>query len=170
MSAQCRSVFVAGLVAVSLLTPIAVKAKTDNFIGPSGQYWNTPGNWSLNAVPGFADFANIIAPTSGTFSVTFDDNYTRSTEPWTLTLDSTVGTLVFNQTIDNTNLFAHGEVIGSAGSAVFNQTTGSNNLLEVDEGLTLGAGNKSSGTYNLAGGTLSVHLTEAIGSLGTGSF
>ena len=61
-----------------------------NYVGPNGGDWNTPGNWSDNAVPvGNAVNVNITPSFSATGSVIYDGNYTGGIDSlFTLTVNS----------------------------------------------------------------------------------
>lgn len=156
------------LSAVAATPLIASAANTDNFIGTSGQNWNTASHWNTTLVPTTGDTVNIVINPLGQFSVTFDGSYSAATAIGFLTLDgSSTSGVVLNQGNALESLFSGTETVGNNGIATFNQTAATNSMTG-----TLFIGNNASGngTYLLGVGTSLIAPTINVGFNGRGTF
>src|ERR1700683_3287113 len=89
-------------------TPLVTfAANTDNFIGTTGQDWNTAAHWNNNLVPGSGDTVNTPETPTSLVSVTFDSTYTSLTPISALTVvgSSSLG-VGLNQGTSADNLFS----------------------------------------------------------------
>jgi hypothetical protein len=153
--------------AAALAAPIVSDAGTDNYIGPNGGNWNDPTNWSTGSIPAGGDTANIIQASTGTFSFSFDGNYSTNSALTVLKLDSGTGaSLVLNQSTPGDNLTAVIEDLGYSGVAIFNQTAATNTVTDT---LYLG-GASGQGTYLLGNGATLISQSVYVGSAAQGTF
>ncbi|HUB26786.1 MAG TPA: NF038122 family metalloprotease, partial [Tepidisphaeraceae bacterium] len=135
--------------------------------------WSTASSWNQDSLPSSGDAAYITYTDGVSRAINYD--YTGpATTLFSVTLDLTNGsgsaTTALTMSANNLTVSSF-EMVGHNGVGLFNQTGGVNTI-QGQTGLLLGAGAKSTGTYQLSG-TGSLVLTggdEHIGENGVGIF
>jgi len=127
--------------------------------------WEDVTNWSDGVIPSDGEEIRLTQNDNIDRVVTYTNQHNPNATLDSLTIDSTgAGKMVLLQSQDS--LHSTSQTIGDVGEGIHTQAGGTNTI---DNGLTLGKGSSSVGTYNLNGGTLNAG-TIVVGDLGTGNF
>jgi hypothetical protein len=160
--------------AMGVVAPVGVRQLfADNWIGTSGGFWTDGTQWSPAASPSDGDPVSITTAFSGTQTIVYD--YSGSPIAFSsLTISASGGGTNVLLMSSNALTVSSSEYIGDSGQGagglgVISQSGGTHAVAGPGATLFMGYNATDTGTYLLAGGTLTGNL-EYIGYGGTGIF